>query len=362
MALLREIPIHDLIFPALIMNVYLKLMSAKLRFAIIGCGKIAPRHAAEIKKHGVLVSVCDIIKEKADALSKQFSSKSYYNITELLTNEKDVDIVIVCTPNGLHALHSIESLQAGKHVLCEKPMATTVLDAKKMIAAATASGKRLYVVKQNRFNPPVVFVKQLLEENRLGRIVNFQLNCFWNRPAAYYQNSWHGTTELDAGTLFTQFSHFIDLLYWLLGDIVVVNGMRSNFLHQNQVSFEDTGVAILKTANDAIGTFNYTINSHQNNMEGSLVLFGEKGTIKIGGQYLNELEYFSVEGESLPALPGSNPSNQYGYYQGSMSNHHKVYEMLVKVMEDPSIPFISMEETLKTIEIIEKIYEASPLV
>lgn len=344
------------------MNVYLMRMDSRPRFAIIGCGKIAHRHAVEIEKHGQLVAVCDIINEKAAAFAEKFSSAFYTSITDLLSNEKAVDIVVVCTPNGLHAIHSIQSLQAGKHVLCEKPMATTSADAKKMIEAATVSGKKLYVVKQNRFNPPVAFVKQLLAENKLGKIHSFQLNCFWNRPAAYYQDSWHGTMELDGGSLFTQFSHFIDLLYWLLGDVVTANGIRSNFLHQGQISFEDTGVSILKMSNGVIGTFNYTLNSYQKNMEGSLSLFGEKGTVKIGGQYLNELEYFLVDGETKPDLPQSGLSNEYGFYQGSMSNHDKVYEALMKTFSSTSASFIPMEETMKTIEIIEKIYGASPLI
>jgi predicted dehydrogenase len=336
-------------------------MDAKLRFAIIGCGRIANRHATEIVKHGRLSAVCDIVKEKADVMAQQFSAKPYYTITDLLKEEKEIDIISICTPNGFHSAHSILSLQAGLHVLCEKPMALSSADAIKMIDTADKTGKQLFVVKQNRFNPPVAFVKQLLDENKLGAILSFQLNCFWNRPPAYYQHSWQGTQKLDGGTLFTQFSHFIDLLYWLLGDVASASGIRSNYLHKGIIEFEDTGVAYLKMTNGAIGTVNYSINSHQSNMEGSVLLFGEKGTVKIGGQYLNELEYFSVEGMVKPDLPKGNPSNQYGFYQGSMSNHDKVYEMLVKAVNDPSFSFITTGETLKTIEIIEKIYDTSPL-
>ena len=331
------------------------------KFAIIGCGKIAERHAEEIKKHGQLVAACDIVTEKADALSKKRFAKAYYNIDTLLTQEKEINIVSICTPNGLHAEHSIKSLREGKHVLCEKPMAITVDEAQEMIKAEKQTGKRLFIVKQNRYNPPVVFVKKLLEEMKLGQIVNFQMNCFWNRPLAYYQNSWKGTKDMDGGILFTQFSHFIDLLYWLLGDVSTVRGQRKNFIHRSSIEFEDTGVAILEMQNGAIGTINYTINSDRKNMEGSLTLFGEKGTVKIGGQYLNELEYFSVQGESQPDLPAGKVANQYGFYEGSMSNHDKVYEHMIKAIDNPFHDFISSEETLKTIEIIAKIYNASPL-
>lgn len=331
------------------------------KFAIIGCGQIAARHAEQIKKNGELVAVCDIVKEKADFFAKKYSAAPYYDFNDLLEKKKEIDIVSVCTPNGLHAVHSIKSLKAGKHVLCEKPMAINSGDAREMIETEQLTGKKLFVVKQNRYNPPVVFVKQLIDEKKLGHIFSFQLNCFWNRPISYYENSWKGTQKMDGGILFTQFSHFIDLLYWLLGDVINANGVRRNFLHKDCIEFEDTGVAFLEMAGNCMGTINYTINSTAKNMEGSLTLFGEKGTVKIGGQYLNELEYFSVEGESRPSLAGGKPANQYGFYEGSMSNHDKVYENLVKAIDDPSYEFINSEETLKTIEIIEKIYSSSPL-
>lgn len=336
-------------------------MDSQLRFAIIGCGRIAQRHAIEMIKHGKLSAVCDIVKEKADAMAQKFAARAYYDITELLSKEKEIDIVSICTPNGLHAEQTILSMLSGHRVLCEKPMAISSTDAKKMIATAKKTGKQLFVVKQNRFNPPVAFVKQLLDENRLGSILSFQLNCFWNRPATYYQQSWHGTKKMDGGILYTQFSHFIDLLYWLLGDVDSSSGIRSNYLHKDLIEFEDTGVAFLKMTSGATGTINYTINSHKANMEGSLAIFGEKGTVKIGGQYLNELEYFSVAGMEKPDLHMGGPANQYGFYQGSMSNHDKVYELLVKAVNDPSFSFITTGETLKTIEIIEKIYAHSPL-
>jgi len=336
-------------------------MNSQYKFAIIGCGKIAERHAGQTKKIGQLIAVCDIVKEKADLFSKKYSANAYCEIDELLEKEKDIDIISVCTPNGLHAVHSIKSLQAGKHVLCEKPMAINSTDARLMIETEKLTGKKLFVVKQNRYNPPVALAKQLIDEKKLGSIFNFQLNCFWNRPVSYYNSSWKGTQKMDGGILFTQFSHFIDLLYWLLGNVSTANGVRKNFMHKGCIEFEDTGVAFIEMNNGAIGTVNYTINSTGKNMEGSLTLFGEKGTVKIGGQYLNELEYFSVEGESRPLLPESRPANQYGFYEGSMSNHDKVYEHLIKALTDPSHVFINSEETLKTIEIIEKIYDSSPL-
>src|SRR5688572_19134223 len=229
----------------------------KIRFAIIGCGRIAQRHAAHIKSRGVLAAVCDVVKEKAEQLATEYDAISYYNIDELLKAETGLDVVSVCTPNGLHAGHSIKALQAGFHVLCEKPMALQVSDCLKMIEAADKAGKRLFIIKQNRYNPPVAAVKKALEEERLGKIYSVQLNCFWNRGIAYYANSWKGTKDMDGGTLFTQFSHFIDLLYWMVGDITEVRSMIHNYAHQGTIEFEDTGVVMLQFANGAMGAINY---------------------------------------------------------------------------------------------------------
>ena len=326
-------------------------------FAIIGCGRIAKRHAEQIIKHGSLVAVCDVVVEKADELAAIYKAKSYYSIEDLLHHEKDLNVVSICTPNGLHALHSIKALEAGFNVLCEKPLSITKADGTKMINSALKYNKKLFVVKQNRYNPPVVFLKDLIETGKLGKIFSFQINCFWNRPNGYY-NGWKGTKDLDGGTLFTQFSHFIDLLYWLLGDVETVKTNTRNFAHP-LIEFEDTGVVLFQMKTGAIGSLNYTVNSFNKNMEGSFTVFAEKGTIKIGGQYLNELEYCNVEGITNPELPKGNPANGYGFYQGSMSNHDKVYENLIMVLKDDEHEFASAEEGLKTVEIIERIYKAN---
>jgi UDP-N-acetyl-2-amino-2-deoxyglucuronate dehydrogenase len=195
-----------------------------------------------------------------------------------------------------------------------------------------------------------------LIENKLGRIYSFQINCFWNRPEAYY-TGWKGTRRLDGGTLFTQFSHFIDLLYWLLGDVSTIKKIASNQAHP-AIEFEDCGMVLFAMASGAIGSLNYTVNSFEKNMEGSFTVFGEKGTVKIGGEYLNELEYFNVAGMEAPLLEQGNRANGYGFYQGSMSNHDKVYQNLIQALDDDTHLFASAEEGLKTVEIIERIYTA----
>ena len=330
-----------------------------LSFAIIGCGNIAKRHAEQIQVVGKLAAVCDIIRSKAEELGKTYNVEVFSSIEELFANKKGIDVAVICTPNGLHAAHSIISLRAGCHVLCEKPMALNSSDCLVMIQEAEKAGKHLFVVKQNRFNPPVVAVKKLLDEKKLGTIYSIQLNCFWNRDAKYYVNSWKGTIALDGGTLFTQFSHFIDLLYWMFGDIKQVKTFKKNFAHQNIIEFEDTGVVILEFENGGVGTINYTVNSFQKNMEGSLTIFGEKGTVKIGGQYLNELEYQQIDDHVISNLPAGNKANEYGFYQGSMSNHDKVYKNLVDVIKNNAAMAAGSRDGLKTVEIIEKIYTAT---
>ncbi len=330
-----------------------------IKFAIIGCGRIAERHAEHISNKGTLVAVCDTVPQKADALAAKYSVNKYYSIEDLLAQEKNIDVVSVCSPNGLHAEHSIKALNAGFHVLCEKPMALTIQDCTDMINTAEKMNRHLFIVKQNRFNPPVMAVKKMINEGRLGKIYSVQLNCFWNRNAEYYNNPWKGTRKLDGGTLFTQFSHFIDLIYWIVGDVKEVSSYIGNYHHKGVIEFEDTGVASLRFYNGAIGSINYTVNSFDKNMEGSLTIFGEKGTVKIGGQYLNEMEYQAIDNYEIVDLPAGNPPNNYGRYFGSMSNHDKVYENLSDVLLNGGIIATNGFEGLKTVEIIDKIYSAA---
>jgi predicted dehydrogenase len=235
-------------------------------------------------------------------------------------------------------------------------MAINVHDCGEMIKAAEKNNKRLFAIKQNRFNPPVSAVKEAIENGKFGKIFSVQLTCFWNRNEDYYNNSWKGTKDMDGGTLYTQFSHFIDLLYWLIGDIIDTKAYFGNYAHKNIIEFEDTGVVIVKFHNGAIGTINYTVNSYKKNMEGSLTIFGETGTVKIGGQYLNELEYQSFKDFEIKDLPVGNKANNYGNYQGSMSNHDLVYKNLVDVLNNGASISTNAFEGLKTVEIIEKIY------
>jgi predicted dehydrogenase len=334
-------------------------MKRKINIAIVGCGRIAQRHAEHINKYANLIAVCDIDKNKANLIAEKYGAKYFTNIDDLLSANLDIEVVSICSPNGLHAEHSIKALNAKCHVLCEKPMAINVNDCGEMIKAAERNNRRLFAIKQNRFNPPVAAVKEAIDKGILGKIYSIQLSCFWNRNPDYYKNSWKGSIDLDGGTLYTQFSHFIDLLYWIIGDVKTVYALSDNYAHTDTIEFEDTGVIALRFHSGALGTINYTVNSFNKNMEGSLTIFAEKGSVKIGGQYLNELEYQNIENFEFKDLPKGNTANNYGNYVGSMSNHDKIYENLVDVLVNGSAISTNAFEALKTVEIIDKIYSSA---
>lgn len=333
------------------------MMAGKPRFSLVGCGRIAKRHAEQIKQYGFLAAACDQEKKLSETIANHFSARSYHDFYDMLEKEKGkLDVVSVCTPNYLHAPQTIAALKAGYHVLCEKPMALNSSDCKAMIQAAHEAGRHLFIVKQNRFNPPVLQVKQWLDQGRLGRILSCQVNCFWNRNQKYYQG-WKGTKDKDGGSLYTLFSHFIDLLFWMLGDVVKVQAAVDNLAHKKIIDIDDTGVVILKFSQGCLGTLNFTTNACTENMEGSLTLFGEKGTVKIGGQYLNELEYARFENTEV--LVSGVSATGYRKYENSQSQLGLVYANVLDVLQGQAKIAANGYEGMKTIEIIEKIYRAS---
>ncbi len=333
----------------------------KIRFALVGCGNIAQRHAVHIQTYGELVAVCDVNEERAHALAEKYQVSYYTLLENMLSEVTNADVVVICTPNGLHASQSILALQKGCHVLVEKPMAISTMDAKRMMISAEASGKQLFTVMQNRFNPPVMAVKEALDHGWFGKLFSVQLTCLWNREDAYYHNSWRGTKEMDGGVLFTQFSHFIDLLYWFFGAVKKVSAITKNAAHTTSIAIEDSGVVLLEFENGMMGTIHFSVNSYASNREGSVTILGEKGIVKIGGEYLNTIDYQQFENGELSVSADSREANDYGTYRGSMSNHDKVYEDLVAVLQTGKTMYASQKEGLQTIEIVERIYRAANL-
>ncbi|MEO6915696.1 MAG: Gfo/Idh/MocA family oxidoreductase [Chitinophagaceae bacterium] len=326
------------------------------RFALLGCGQIGPRHAVQMARLGELIAVCDVDRQKADVLALQYGCIAVYSLDALLKLTEKFDLVSICTPNYLHAPHSIACLKAGVHVICEKPMTISTADALLVLAAVKSSGKKFFVVKQNRYNPPVAMLKGLLDRNALGHVHSFQVNCFWNRTAGYYGSGWKGKKDLDGGILFTQFSHFIDLLIWFIGEPENAGTIKRNFLLGDKIEFEDTGASLIIMKSGAIGTIQFTITAFAKNMEGSITIFGEKGTVKIGGEYLNTLEHFEVKNEEKPAMPSGRGENDYGSYKGSMSNHDKVYENVIMALDNREHQLVEGEEAARTIKMIELLY------
>ena len=335
-----------------------------IRFAIVGCGSIAARHAAQISRVGKLMAVCDIIQEKANNLAIQYQTKHYYSLQDLLQDEKEsIDVVAICTPNGLHAEQSIAAMQNGWHVLCEKPLAIDPAAANEMTAVASATHKKLFVVKSTRFNRSVLALKAALENGQLGKVYSFQLNCFWNRSEAYFKKDpWRGSLQLDGGVLYTQFSHYIDVLSWLFGSIKSASGYRQNLTHKNIIEFEDTGTASIVMHNDILGGINWSINAYEKNVEVSLTVFAEKGTIKIGGTYMNEIEYQLPQNVLVLSSDKDNPANDYGFYKGSMSNHDKVYDNLRATLENNVANIATGQDGLETVTFIDTIYKSCPLI
>ncbi len=320
------------------------------RFAIIGCGRIANRHAAQIATMGKLIAVCDNDLTKATALASPYNAKAYSSIEELLAKETTVDIVSICTPNGLHAKHSLLALQQGKHVICEKPLAINTMDAQLMIDTAKQQDRKLFVVKSSRFTPCIQALHSIIEKKALGTIYSFHLNCVWNRPASYYANSWKGTQLLDGGTLYTQFSHYIDALIWLLGEAEELSGFRNKASEKN-IGFEDTGAIALKMKSGAVGTIHYSVNAFERNQEISLNIVAEKGTITLGGAFMNEVVY------QHPILIDSTAETPHT----SNSNHDSIYQHVLQALEGKESIITEGESALKTVALIEKIYQQIPL-
>ena len=331
-----------------------------LRFAVIGQGHIGKRHAEMIRRNTQthLVSVCDILPASEVGLS-DISEPYYQDVTAMLAAEQ-VDVVCICTPNGLHASHALEALAANCHIVVEKPFALTQTDGARVIQKAKEHGKKLFCVMQNRYSPPAVWLKELVSSNKLGQIYAVQLNCLWNRDERYYSgDNWHGTRDMDGGTLFTQFSHFIDIMYWLFGDITDIHAVLRDFNHQQLTDFEDSGFVTFRfTQHNAIGTLTYSTALWDSNMESSLTILAEHGSVRVAGQYMNEVSYCHVKDYTLPTLAPVAPPNDYGAYKGSAQNHHYVIQNVVDALCHNTPITTSAEEGLKVVEIIERIYNA----
>ncbi len=331
----------------------------KIKFAVVGCGHIGKRHAEMINRNeeAELVGLCDI-KPKTELGIDKFEVPFFSSIDELLSANTGADIITIATPNGLHAAHSLKALGANHHIVVEKPMGLTKADSEKVIFKALKQHKQVFCVMQNRYSPPSVWLKEVIDKKLLGDIFTVQLNCYWNRDSRYYKvGGWKGTADLDGGTLFTQFSHFIDIMYWLFGDIDNIKGNFKDFTHKESTAFEDSGLVTFDFVDGGMGTLNYSTAVWDKNLESSMTIVGSKGSIKVGGQYMNEVDYCHIENYEMPVLPPANPANDYGPYKGSAANHNYIIENVVDTLKGRNTATTNALEGLKVVDIIERIYK-----
>ena len=330
----------------------------RVKFAIVGCGHIGKRHAEMITRNdeAELVALCDIRQENELEIEK-FNVPFFTSIDALVEANLDIDVINICTPNGLHAEQAIKALERKVHVVCEKPMGLSKDNCEKVIFKALQVSKQVFCVMQNRYSPPSTWIKNVVDNNLLGDIFMVQMNCYWNRDDRYYKKGgWKGTKDLDGGTLFTQFSHFIDIMYWLFGDITNIQARFDDFTHKDSTDFEDSGIVNFNFVDGGMGCINYSTAVQNQNLESSITIIGSKGSVKIGGQYMNEVEVCNIDGYEMPELPESNPANDYGAYKGSAANHHYIIENVIDTLKGTTTVTTNALEGLKVVEIIERIY------
>ncbi len=334
----------------------------KIKFGVIGQGHIGKRHAEMIRRNPSceLVAVSDVLPKDKLGLN-DLKEKFYTSPEEMIKHHPEIEVINICTPNGLHSQHSLMALEAGKHVVCEKPMALSKLDCEKMIYKALQVNKHVFCVMQNRYSPPSVWLKQIVHDKIIGDVFMVQLNCYWNRDDRYYKKgNWKGTQKLDGGTLFTQFSHWIDILYWVFGDITDIQAKFADFNHRESTDFEDSGLVSFKFMDGGMGCINYSTAVWDKNLESSLTVVGSKGSIKVGGQYMDQVEVCNIKDYQMPALAETNPANDYGAYKGSANNHAMVIENVVETLRGNKSVSTNALEGMKVVDIIERIYALRP--
>ncbi|MGH1366139.1 MAG: Gfo/Idh/MocA family protein [Calditrichia bacterium] len=335
-------------------------MQKSVMFGVAGCGNIGRRHVHLLDEleSTRLAGIYDIENERSQKYAASYNCKSYESYEEML-QDSTIDVISICTPHGLHADMSIQASEAGKHVLVEKPMALSVADCHRMIEAAKRNDMRLMVVKQNRFNVPIGLTREALIADKLGKVYMVECNVLWNRNQEYYSDSnWRGSKSLEGGALYTQVSHFIDLLIWWFGDITKASTHLSTRNHD--IEIEDCGHTLLDFSSGVTGALNWTTCVYNKNYEGSITIIGEKGTIKIGGRYLNKIEFWDVMSYPLQEdIEYVDKPNDYGSkYQGSSSNHDKLYRNVAAALLNERHHVIEGDEGIKTIEAIELIYNS----
>jgi UDP-N-acetyl-2-amino-2-deoxyglucuronate dehydrogenase len=335
-----------------------KIENRKIRLALVGCGRISKNHFGSIDKNASnieLVAICDINQEVLNEYKHKFKVPAYQSMEEMLKSQQ-LDLVVLCTPSGIHSSQAMLAARFGVHVITEKPMATNWRDGLQMVKACDEAGVHLLVVKQNRLNSTLQLLKRAVMEKRFGRIHMVQLNVFWTRPQSYYDqgNGWRGSWEFDGGAFMNQASHYVDLLDWIIGPVERVQAMMST---TRDIEVEDTGVLNIKWRNGALGSMSVTMLTYPQNLEGSITILGEKGTVRIGGVAVNEIQtwQFADERDYDGQIKEANyqTTSVYGF------GHSLYYENVVDVMRGKAKPKTDGREGIKSLELLVAAYMAA---
>ncbi|WP_089399133.1 Gfo/Idh/MocA family protein [Noviherbaspirillum humi] len=330
---------------------FIRRIDRKIRFALVGCGRISRNHFAALKQHQDrcdLVGVCDTDSRALEESVAITGARPYKSLSTMLS-ESDADAYILTTPSGLHSRQAIAVAEAGKHVVTEKPMATRWEDGKRMVAACDEARVHLFVVKQNRRNATLKLLKRAVEEHRFGRLHMVNVNVFWTRPQEYYDSArWRGTWEYDGGAFMNQASHYVDLLEWLVGPVESLHAYTATL--ERNIEVEDTGVMSLRWRNGALGSVNVTMLTYPKNLEGSITILGEKGTVRIGGVALNEVQHWEFEDHCADDAKVHEASYQTNSVYGM--GHAQYYENVIQVLQGEAEPETDGREGLKTLEVL----------
>jgi UDP-N-acetyl-2-amino-2-deoxyglucuronate dehydrogenase len=330
-----------------------------IRLVVVGCGRISERHFDAIEAHPelTLVGVTDDVPDRARAAGESYAVPAFTSYAAML-KETDADAAVLCTPSGLHPRHGIMAAERGLHVICEKPMATRLEEADQLVTTCDEAGVHLLVVKQNRLNPGIQLLKRAIDQGRFGRVYMASVRVFWNRPQSYYDLApWRGTWEFDGGAFMNQASHYVDLVQWLMGPVESVSAKIATLARR--IETEDTGAAILRFRNGALGIMETTMLTFPRNLEGSITILGENGTVQIGGTALNRVQQWQFaeyhdddrEAEALRVAP--DPLSVYG------SGHRSYYDNVVRVLRGEAAPGTDGREGRKSLELILGIYESA---
>ncbi len=330
----------------------------RIRFALAGCGRISANHFDALKKHSdraEVIGVCDVDRDALRMAAERTGAQPFSSFSEMIRNTT-ADVVVLATPSGLHADQAIQAAAAGRHVMTEKPMATRWNDGKRMVAACDAAGVRLFVVKQNRRNATLQLLKRAVDKGRFGRIYLATINVFWSRPQSYYDSAaWRGTWEFDGGAFMNQASHYVDLLDWLVGPLESVQAYTATLARDIEV--EDTGVMAVRWRSGALGSVNVTMLSYPKNIEGSITILGEAGTVRIGGVAVNEIknwEFASTDDADARIADASyETTSVYGF------GHPLYYDNVLRVLRGEDEPETDGREGLKSLEVLIACYLAA---